>query len=211
MIRRERLPEAELVTELRGVATIEERLEEARRLGVLLGLGVRQPEVERVPTRLLGDGLDDVGVDLRQRMVARERAERPREARVAARVVERVPGLMEERLIVGEPALRARDQVDDLRRVGRDHASARVLLWPILEVEPAVRDRPEIEAQRANRLDTHLDGAVLGVRRLERREAPQPAEVRARGQLGVRRAEQALEPTLAQPRVLVAGGVRRPA
>ncbi len=116
---------------------------------------------------------------------------------------------MEERLVVGETALRARDQVDDLGRVGRDHAGARVLLRPVLEVEADVRNRLEVEPQRANRLDADLDRALLRVRRLERRQPPQPGDMRARRHVGALRAEQPLEPALAQPRVLRGGGVRR--
>ena len=45
--------------------------------------------------------------------------------RVAAGVVQRVPGLVQERLVVVQAALRARDQMHDLRRIARDHARTR--------------------------------------------------------------------------------------
>ena len=82
-------------------------------------------------------------------MVAGDVAERVRQARVDARVVQRVPCLVQERLVVVEAALGARDQVDDLRRVGRDHAGARRLLRPVVEVEPDVRLGLEVEPERA--------------------------------------------------------------
>ncbi len=72
-------------------------------------------------------------------MVAREVPERVRQVRVAVAVVERVTGLVEERLVVVQAALRAGDQVDDLRRVGGDHAGPRRLLRPVVEVELDVR------------------------------------------------------------------------
>ncbi len=114
-----------------------------RRLGALLGLGVGQPEVERMPARLARDRLDDVRVDLGQRVVARDAAEGVRQPRADARVVECVPRLVEKRLVVGETSLRARDQVDDLGSVGCDHAGSRALLRPVLEVEADVRNRLE--------------------------------------------------------------------
>ena len=120
-----RAPELELELELRRVAAEEQRLEEDRRLGVLLSLLVREPEVLGVPARLSRDRLDDVAVDLGQRVVARQLAERVRELGIDARVVERVPGLVQERLVVVEAALSARDQVDDVRRVRGDHAGTR--------------------------------------------------------------------------------------
>ena len=119
--------------------------------------------MERVPTGLARDRLEDVRVDLRQRVVARDAAERVRAAAGStARVVERVAGLVEEGLVVGEATLRARDQVDDLRRVGGDHAGPRALLRPVLEVEADVRDRLELEPERAHRLEADLDGALTG-------------------------------------------------
>src|SRR4029453_3627621 len=113
----EAAPEVELEAELGGVAAIEQRLEEGGRLGVLLRLLVREPEVLGGPAGLARDRLEDERVDLGQCMVAREVAERVREVRVAARVVERVARLVKERLVVVEPALGTRDQVDDFGRV----------------------------------------------------------------------------------------------
>ena len=165
--------------------------------------------MERVPARLARDRLDDVRVDLRQRVVAREAAERVRQRRVAARVVERVAGLVQERLVVVQPALRARDQVDDRRRVGRDHAGPRRLLRPVVEVGPDVRVAGEVEAELLQRLEADVGRALLRVRRLERRE---PAHVRhvVRPRLVVAlRPEHALEPRLAQAQVRLAR-TRRP-
>src|SRR3954447_4989377 len=83
-------PEAELVAQLRLVAAKEERLEEDRRVRVVLRLRIREAEVLRVPAGLARDGFADVRVDLGQRVVARDAAERVRQARVDAAVVERV-------------------------------------------------------------------------------------------------------------------------
>src|SRR4029077_14522425 len=121
----EAAPEVELEEKLGRVAPIEQRLEERRRLRVPLRFLVREPEVLRVPAGLARDRLEDERVDLGQRVVAREVAERVREARVAARVVERVPRFVQERLVVVEPALGARDQVDDLGCVRGDYARTR--------------------------------------------------------------------------------------
>ena len=104
--------------------------------------------MERVPAGLARDRLDDVGVDLGQGVVAREAPEGVRQRRVAARVVERVPGLVQERLVVVQPALRPRDQVDDGRRIGGDHARARRLLRTVVEVRLDVRVGREVEADR---------------------------------------------------------------
>ena len=72
----------------------------------------------RVPGGLLSDRVEEEGVDLGERVVAREPAEREREPGVAARVVQRMSRLVQERLVVVQPSLRARDQVDDTRRIG---------------------------------------------------------------------------------------------
>ena len=125
--------------------------------------------------------------------------------------MERVPGLVEKRLVVGEAALGARDQVDDVGRIRGDHAGARILLRAIFEIEPDVRDRLQLEAQRANGLDADLDGTILRICRLERRQASQPAEVRARGKRGALGPEQPLEPAVTQTRVFVGRVVCRPA
>ena len=85
-------------------------------------------------------------------MVARDTAKDIRELRVAARVVQRVARLVEERLIVVKTALCARDLVHDLRWVARDHAGARRLLRTIVEVELDVRLRVQVKAERHERL-----------------------------------------------------------
>src|SRR5439155_10489248 len=69
---REPAPELELELQLRRVAAVEERFEEDGRLRVRRRLLVGEPEVARVPARLARDRLEDVRVDLRQRMVARQ-------------------------------------------------------------------------------------------------------------------------------------------
>ena len=189
-------PEVELVAQLRGVAAEEERLEEDGRLGVLGRLLVVEPEVLGMPARLARDRLDDVGVDLRQRVVARDLAERVRERRVDARVVERVPRFVQERLVVVQPALRARDQVDDVRRVGRDHAGARRLLRPVVEIEPDPGHLVHVQADRLQRRHADLDRALLRVRLLERREPPEVARVVRRRDVVALGAEQLLEPAL---------------
>ena len=81
-------------------------------------------------------------------MVARDAAEHVRQRRVAACVVQRMPRLVQERLIVVETALGARDQMDDLRRVARDHTCARRLLRTVVEIELDVRLRHQVEAER---------------------------------------------------------------
>ena len=111
----------------------------------------RETEVLLVPLGLAGDRLDDVGVDLGQRVVAGNPAEHIRQLRVAAGVVQRMARLVEERLIVVEAALGACDQVHDLRWVARDHAGARRLLRPIVEVELDVRSCGEVEPERVER------------------------------------------------------------
>ena len=138
--------------------------------------------MQRVPARLARDRLEDVRVDLRQRMVARDRAERVWQARIDARVVQRVAGLVHERLIVGDAALRARDQVHDVGRIRGDHAGARILLRPVLEIELDVRDRGHVEAERLHARHAHVDRALLRVRRLERRQTAEIVHVRVRRQ-----------------------------
>ena len=109
-----------------------------------------EAEVLCVPAGLARDRVEQEGVDLGQRMVAREPPEGERQRRVAARVVQGVAGLVEERLVVVEAALGARDEVDDARRVGRDHAGARRLLWPVLEVGADPVLGLEVEAEGAS-------------------------------------------------------------
>ena len=164
--------------------------------------------MERVPRGLARDRLEDVRVDLRQRVVARDAPERVRQPRIDACVVQCVAGLVHERLVVGEAALRTRNEMHDLRRVGGDDARARILLRPVLEIEPDVRDRIHVEAERLDARETHVDGALLRVRRLERREAAKIVHVRVRRQRVALGAEQLVEPALAQTPVRVAGGIR---
>ena len=121
----ERRPETELEAQLRRVAAEQQPFQERRRLRVRPGLVGAEPEVLGVPAGLPRDRLADVRVDLGQGVVARNAAERVGEVGIAARVVERVPGFVHERLVVVEASLRPRDQMDDLRRIGRDHARAR--------------------------------------------------------------------------------------
>ncbi len=155
--------------------------------------------------RLARDGLEDVRVDLGERMVARDAAERVRQRGVAAAVVEGMARLVQERLVVVQPALRAGDEMHDLRRVARDHARAGRLLRAILEVEPDVRLRLEVEAERGQRREADVRRAVLRVGRLERRQPAHERRVVARGDVLPLLAQQPLEPPLAQPLV---GGPR---
>ncbi len=68
----------------------------------------------------------------------------------------------------------------------------------------------ELEPELADGLDADVDRAILGIRRLERRQPPQPADVGTRRKLCTVGAEQPLEPALAQPRVRVVDRVGRP-
>ena len=200
----EAAPELELEAELRRVAPIEQRIEEDRGLCVGRRLLVREAEVLGVPTGLAGDRLQDERVDLGQRVVARQVAERVRKVGIAAGVVEGVPGLVQERLIVVEAALRSRDQVDDFGRIRGDHARTRRLLRAVVEVEADARLVGEIEAEPGEGLHADLDRALLRVRLLERGE---PAHVRhvVRGGNGFALgAEQALEPAV--PELAVRSG-----
>ena len=193
-------PEAELVAKLRLVAAVEQRLEEHGRLGVLGRLRVGETEVACVPPRLARNRLDDVGIDLGERVVARDPAEGVRQRCIDAAVMERVAGLVQERLVVVQPALRARDQVDDLRRVTRDHAGARRLLGPVVEIELDVRRSRKIEAELGQRRQRDLGSTILRVGRLERREPAHVRRVEARRNLLALGAEQLLEPARAKPR-----------
>ena len=90
-VRAARVAEAapELQLETARVRGEEQRLEEDGRLGVLPGLLRREIEVLGVPGRAARDRLEDVRVDLGQRVVARKVAERVRQLRVAVAVVQR--------------------------------------------------------------------------------------------------------------------------
>ena len=100
-----------------------------------------------VPFRLARDRLEDERVDLGKGVVAREVPEGVRKIRVAAGVVECVTRLVEEGLVVVQAPLGARDQMDDVRRVGGDHTGARRLLRPIVEVELDPRVAGQVEAE----------------------------------------------------------------
>jgi hypothetical protein len=161
--------------ELGRVAAEEEHVEKERRLGALFGSVPAEAEMLLVPARLACNGLEQERVDLRQRVVARQAAERVRKGGVAARVVERVPRLVQEPLVIVEATLGARDQVHDLRRVRGDHAGTRVFLRAIVEVEADTSIGREIEAESGECLETHGHCALLRVHVRERR---QPAQVR---------------------------------
>ncbi len=168
-----------------------------------------ETEVLRVPARLSAHGLDEEGVDLGERVVARQSAEGVRKRRVAASVVERVPGLVQEPLVVVQPALRAGDEMNDPRRVGRDHARARVLLGPVVEIEVDAVVRSQVEAERRERVETDRHAALLRVQVGERREAPQVRDV-VGGRLVVRIGpENALDPSCAERGELLVLGRRR--
>ena len=122
--------------------------------------------------------------------------------------MERVARLVHERLVVGEAALRERDQVHDVRRVGGDDAGARILLRPVLEIETDVRDRGEVEAERGGRLQADRCRAFLRVRRLERREAPDVGDMTARRHRVASGAEDPVEPALPHDRVRLGRRVR---
>ena len=149
-------------------------MEEDRRVGVLGGLCGREVEVPLVPARLARDRLDEEGVDLGQRVITRERAERVRQVRVAARVVERVACLVEKALVVRQPALRPGDEVDDRRRIGWDDTRTRRLLRAVLEVGADVLVAREIEAELGQRREANFCRPLLRVDVAKRR---QPAYV----------------------------------
>ena len=108
---------------------------------------------------------------------------------------------MQERLVVVQASLRARDQVHDRRRVGRDHARPRRLLGPVVEIEADVLLVLEVEAEPLDGIHANLDRALLRVRGLERREAAQVRDVVRRRNLLALAPEQPLEPTVAQQEV----------
>src|SRR5205814_4941370 len=102
-------PVVELEPQLGRVATEQQRLEEDRGLRVPSRLLVGEAEVMSVPLGLARDRLEDVRVDLCQGMVAGDISERVGQLRVAACVMERMPGFVQEGLVVVEPALGTRD------------------------------------------------------------------------------------------------------
>ena len=81
-----------------------------------------------------------------------------------------MPGLVQERLVVVQAALGARDQMDDVRRIGGDDARARGLLRPVVEVEPDPGRALDVETECCERRDADRDGLLLGVRLVERRQ-----------------------------------------
>ena len=136
---------------------------------------------------------------------SRDRRQRVGEVGVEPRVVECVPRFVQEGLVVVEPALRARDQMHHRGRVGRDHAGARALLRPVIQVELDAAVRGQVEAQGGERLQADGHAAILGVALCEGRHAPQVRDL-VRGRLGVAlHAEHAVEPLLAKrrPRALL--------
>ena len=86
----------------------------------------------------------------------------------------------------------------DLRGVRRNHAGTRRLLRTVVEIELDVLVRRQVEAERRERLQAHLGGAVLRVRRVERRQPTDVAHVRRRRLRLALGPEQPLEPLLAQ-------------
>src|SRR5438105_4851025 len=133
-------------------------------------------------------------------MVARDPAEGVRQVWIATAVVERVARLVQERLVVVQPALRARDQVHDARWIACDHARARRLLRTVVEVEVDVRRGAQVEAELFERADADLGRAFLRVCRLEGREPAHVRRVEARRDLVALVAEQPLEPARAESR-----------
>ena len=131
-------------------------------------------------------------------MVAGDPAERVRERRVAAGIVERMTGLVHERLVIVQATLGAGDQVDDLRRIGGDHACARRLLRSVVEVEADVPIGRDVEPERAQRLQADVGRAVLRVGAVERRQAADVPHVCRRWLGFTFRPEQAFEPRFPQ-------------
>ena len=135
----------------------------------------------RVPAGLVRERLDEERVDLGQRVVSREPPERVRKPRVAPGVVQGVPGLVQERLVVGEAALGASDQVDDAGRVGGDDARPGVLLRAIVEVEPDPLVGVEVETELRQRRQADRHRPLLRVGVGQRREPSDVGDVSGRG------------------------------
>src|SRR5947207_9697187 len=91
--------------------------------------------------------------------------------------------LVEEGLVVVKAPLRAGDQVDDRRRIGRDHARPRRLLRPVVEIEPDAWCLVELEAGALQGVEAALDRALLRLRRLERWTPPQEGYMAGRRSL----------------------------
>ena len=151
-----------------------------------------------VPAGLARERLDDVGVDLGQRVVSTDRAERVRQGRVATGVVQGVAGLVQERAVVVEPALGTRDQVDDARRIRGDDARARRLLRPVVEIELDALLVLDREPDRMKSCCAHRNTPLLRVRVREWRESPQPTDVSERRLDIPLGSEQLVEPALAK-------------
>ena len=119
-------------------------------------------------------------------------------------------GLVQEGLVVVEAALGAGDQMDDGGRVGRDHARARALLRPVVEVEPDALVRGQVEADAGERVQADGHAPILRVEVGEGRHPPQVGDV-VGGRLGiVLGTEDAVEPLLphgAPDAVLLARGL----
>ena len=159
-----------------------------------------------VPAGLVRERLDEERVDLGQRVVSREPPERVRKPWVAPGVVQGVTGLVQERLVVGEAALGAGDQVDDAGRVGGDDARPGVLLRAIVEVEPDALVGGKVEAELRERRQADGHRPLLRVRAGQRGEPSNVGDVSRRGLVLALLAEDPVEPALAQVAV---GGVDR--
>ena len=112
--------------------------------------------------------------------------------------MQRVARLVEEAPVVGQPALRPRDEVDDGGRVGGDHARPRRLLRAIVEVGADVRVAGQVEAEVAQRGEAHLDPALLRIRVGERGQPADVGRVKGRRRRRSVRSQQAVEPAIAQ-------------
>ncbi len=109
-----------------------------------------------------------------------------------------MPGFVEERLVVGKASLGARDQVHDARWVGGDHAGARVLLRPIVEIEADAAVGGEIEPEGGERGEADGNRAFLRVRAGERGEPPHVRDVGGERLRVPDRPEDPVEPALPQ-------------
>ena len=151
-----------------------------------------------VPAGLVRERLDEERVDLGQGVVSREPPERVRKPRVAPGVVQGVTGLVQKRLVVGEAALGASDQVDDAGGVGGDDARPGVLLRAIVEVEPDPLVGGKVEAELRERRQADGHRSLLRVGAGQRGEPPDVGDVSGRGLVLALLAEDHVEPALAQ-------------